>query len=299
MWEQIKNLFSNLLMQPDWHTYLDLVIVAFIIYEALSMLLRTRANSVIRGVVVILVLMWLADLLQFNTLSWLFQQLIGTGVILLVILFQPELRRALEQLGRRRWSAGLLTHNDGLYRTESENIRELVTACVRLAKRKVGALIVIQRSTGLQEIIESGTILDAEVSAPLLENIFEPNTPLHDGAVVMRGGRIIAAGCILQLSDNGNISKDLGTRHRAAIGISETADSISVIVSEETGIISVARDGRLTRYLDENSLTELLSEELIENESSIISNLLPILKNARKEKSVKDKKETTKGADTK
>ncbi len=259
-------------MQPDWHTFLDIAIVTIIIYEVLKMLLKTRANSVIRGVVVVLVLMWLSDLLQFNTLSWLFQQVFGTGVILLVILFQPEIRRTLEQIGRRRWSSKwpLKAETSYKYKTDSENISELVTACSRLAKRKVGALIVIQRSTGLQDIMESGTILDAEISSQLLENIFEPNTPLHDGAVVLQGGRIVAAGCILQLSNDDGISKDLGTRHRAALGISETSDSLSVIVSEETGIISVARDGKLTRYLDETSLTELLTNELLKEENEII-----------------------------
>ena len=266
-WAQLRGLFDTLLHQPDWHTYIDIAIIAVLIYQVLRIVKQTRANSVIRGVAVILVVTWLSDILQLNTLNWLLQQLISTGVLLIVILFQPEIRRGLEQIGRRRWWAGWLPRFSTSNRSEEQNIAELVTACSRLSKRKVGALIVIERSTGLQDIIESGTVLDAEISAPLIENVFEPNTPLHDGAMVLRSGRIVAAACILQLSEDSSISKDLGTRHRAALGISETTDCISLIVSEETGIISVARDGKLTRYLDEKSLTALLSDILIGDKS--------------------------------
>lgn len=258
--EQLKSLFSNLFLQPDWHSYFDIAIIAVLMYQVLKRLMRTRANSVIRGAALILLCTWLSEVLQFNTLNWLLQQVLSIGVLLLIIVFQPEVRRALEQIGRQRWSAmSILRIGEPDEKTTEQKIDELVTACVRLAKRKVGALIVMERSTGLQDVIESGTMLDAEISAALLENIFEPNTPLHDGAVVIRGDRIVAAACILQLSADSGISRDLGTRHRAALGVSETADSISLIVSEETGIISMARDGKLTRYLDEKSLKSLLS----------------------------------------
>lgn len=257
--ERLSSLFSNLFLQPDWHSYLDIIIIAVLMYQVLKRLMKTRANSVIRGVILILLCTWLSEILQFNTLNWLLQQVLSIGSLLLIIVFQPEVRRALEQIGRQRWSnMAFLRMGEPAAKTTEQKIDELVTACVRLAKRKVGALIVMERSTGLQDVIESGTMLDAEISAPLLENIFEPNTPLHDGAVVIRGDRIVAAACILQLSADSGISRDLGTRHRAALGVSETADSISLIVSEETGIISMARDGKLTRYLDENSLKSLL-----------------------------------------
>jgi len=256
--DQLKSLFSNLFLQPDWHSYLDITIIAVLIYQVLKRLMKTRANSVIRGVAMILLCTWISEILQFNTLNWLLQQVISIGALLLIIVFQPEVRRALEQIGRQRWTAVPFLHMGETAATTEQKIDELVTACVRLSRRKVGALIVMERSTGLQDVIESGTTLDAEISAPLLENIFEPNTPLHDGAVVIRGDRIVAAACILQLSADSGISRDLGTRHRAALGVSETADSISLIVSEETGIISAARDGKLTRYLDENSLKTLL-----------------------------------------
>ena len=276
---QLGSLFSNLFLQPDWHSYLDIAIIAILMYQVLKRLMRTRANSVIRGVALILLCTWLSDVLQFNTLSWLLQQVISIGALLLIIVFQPEVRRALEQIGRQRWT-GVSFLNFGMptAKTTEQKIDELVTACVRLSKRKVGALIVMERSTGLQDVIESGTTLDAEISAPLLENIFEPNTPLHDGAVVIRGDRIVAAACILQLSADSGISRDLGTRHRAALGVSETADSISLIVSEETGIISMARDGKLTRYLDEESLKALLGGMFIAEkkpESKLMSLLKP------------------------
>lgn len=276
--EQLTSLFSNLFIQPDWHSYLDILIIAILMYQVLKRLMRTRANSVIRGVAFVLIITWLSEILQFNTLNWILQQVISIGILSLIIVFQPEVRRALEQIGRQRWSGKTFLHLNDSAQTTEKKIDELVTACVRLARRKVGALIVMERSTGLQDVIESGTMLDAEISAPLLENIFEPNTPLHDGAVVIRGDRIVAAACILQLSADSGISRDLGTRHRAALGISETADSLSLIVSEETGIISVARDGKLTRYLDENSLKALLSGVFLtdkKNDSGLLSLFKP------------------------
>lgn len=257
--ERLKSLYANLFFQPDWHMLLDVGLIAVLMYQVLKMLMRTRANSVIRGVAFVLLITWLSEMLQLNTLNWILQQVISIGILSLIIVFQPEVRRALEQLGRQRWPGKTVFHINSAAETTEKSIDEIVTACVRLSRRKVGALMIMERSTGLQDVIESGTVLDAEISAALLENIFEPNTPLHDGAVVIRGGRIVAAACFLQLSDDSNISRDLGTRHRAALGVSETADSISLIVSEETGVISVARDGKLTRYLDESTLKALLA----------------------------------------
>ncbi|MDO4739970.1 MAG: diadenylate cyclase CdaA [Eubacteriales bacterium] len=276
--EQIKSLLYNLFLQPDWHTFVDIFIIALVIYQLLKRLMTTRANSVIRGIVMVLMVTWLSEILQFNAINWLLQQVISIGVLLLIIVFQPEVRRALEQIGRQRWTnMPFFRIGPAAAQTTEKKIDELVTACVRLSRRKVGALIVMERSTGLQDVIESGTTLDAEISAPLLENIFEPNTPLHDGAVVIRGDRIVAAACILQLSADSGISRDLGTRHRAALGVSETADSISLIVSEETGIISAARDGKLTRYLDEKSLKALLSSAFL-NEKKTESGLKALLR---------------------
>ena len=191
----------------------------------------------------------------------LLQQVINTGVLVLVIVFQPELRRALDQLGRSKWTRQMFATQKKVDTNRADrDVAEIVRALNNMSRKRIGALIVFERHTGLADVIDSGTVIDGEISAPLIENIFEPNTPLHDGAVIVRGERIVAAACILQLTDDHSLSRELGTRHRAAIGITESTDAVSVIVSEETGIISMARDGKLTRYLDTKSLNILLTE---------------------------------------
>ncbi len=258
---QIGALFANLFTSPDWRTILDIVIMAVLIYHGLKLVLRTRANSVFKGIGVVLVVAWIANILQISTLNWLMQQVVNTGALVLVILFQPELRRVLEQLGRSNLPSHVLAGSRRQHSAQSEaRVSEIVKALNSMSRKRIGALIVIERKTALGDIIESGTVVDAEISAPLIENIFEPNTPLHDGAMIVRNERITAAACILQLTNDITISRELGTRHRAAIGITETTDAVALIVSEETGIISMAREGRLTRHLDTKSLTILLRE---------------------------------------
>ena len=258
---QIGALFSSLFISPDWRTALDIVLLTILIYYGLRLVLRTRANSVFKGIGIVLVLAWISDILQINTINWLLQQLINTGVIVLVILFQPELRRALEQIGRSNLPRHVLSGARKQHTTETDaHVAEIVKALNNMSRKRIGALIVFERRTALGDVVESGTVVDAEISAPLIENIFEPNTPLHDGAMIVRNERITAAACILQLSEDYSISRELGTRHRAGIGITETTDAVVLIVSEETGIISMAREGRLTRYLDTKSLTILLTE---------------------------------------
>ncbi len=260
LFREIGALFTNL-FQPDWRNIADVAIMTVLIYHLIKLLIRTRASAVFKGVGIVLVVAWFSDALQLSALNWLLQQLISMGVLLLVIMFQPELRRGLEQIGRSNWSRHMFTTARKQRTREMENlVQEIVKALNNMARKRVGALIVVERHTGLGDIIDSGTVIDAEISAALLENIFEPNTPLHDGAVILRGERIVAAGCILQLTDDHSLSRELGTRHRAAIGITEATDAVSLIVSEETGIISMARDGKLTRYLDTKSLTILLTE---------------------------------------
>lgn len=259
LWQGIGVLFSNLFSRPDWRDVIDIAITAFIIYQGIKLFKQTRANSVIKGLAVVLLVTWLSELLQLSAINWLLRQVINMGVLVLVVLFQPELRRGLEKIGRSKLMSNLMPGvKSGL--SDENVISELVRALTNMAKKRIGALIVFERNTGLKDIIDSGTMVDAQISAPLIENIFEPNTPLHDGAMIIRGSRIVAAACLLQLSDNRAISRELGTRHRAAIGISETTDAITLIVSEETGIISMAREGKLTRYLDAKSLTTLLKE---------------------------------------
>ena len=224
--------------------------------------MHTRSNSLFKGIAVVLVTAWLSGMLRFNAVTWLLNQIISMGLLVIVILFQPEFRRALEQIGRSKFMRRVFGLSPK--KQESENVEQPVAEIVRamcdMARKKIGALIIIERHTGLGDVIESGTRVDADITAPLIENIFEPNTPLHDGALIIRDRRINAAACILPLSEDPGISRDLGTRHRAAIGITETTDAVSLIVSEETGIISMAREGRLTRHLDARSLTILLTE---------------------------------------
>lgn len=282
---KVGALLSNLLYQPDWRNLLDVLIVTILIYQALKLVMRTRANSVFKGIGLLLAAAWLSSILQLTTLNWLMQQVINTGVIVIVILFQPELRRALEQLGRSKITRQVFgTSSRSRVRHTEQQVSEIVRALNNMARKRIGALIVIQRQTSLGDVMESGTILDADISAPLIENVFEPNTPLHDGAMIISGERITAAACILQLSDDYSISRELGTRHRAAIGITETTDAVSLIVSEETGIISMARDGRLTRYLDSKSLTILLTE-LFTPENGALSSWFTNIRSKRKEDS--------------
>ena len=259
--QSIESLFGNLFQHPDWRNMADVLILTLLIYQVIKLVMHTRSNSLFKGIAVILVMAWLASALHLNAVSWLLTQIISMGLLFIVILFQPEFRRGLEQIGRSKMMRRLigLPNKQPPERVE-ENVAEIVRAMSNMSRKKIGALIVIERHTGLGDVIESGTRVDAKISQPLIENIFEPNTPLHDGAMVIRNRRIEAAACILPLSEDPTISRDLGTRHRAAIGITETTDAVSLIVSEETGIISMAREGRLTRHLDGRSLTILLTE---------------------------------------
>ena len=259
----IGMLFTNLFVHPDWHNIIDVAILAVLIYYVIKLVMHTRSNSIFKGIAAVLAMTWLSGVLQFNAVAWLLNQIINMGLLLIVILFQPEFRRALDQLGRSkiiRRVFGMSAIREQDAGNVEEPVAEIVRAMSDMARKKIGALIIIERHTGLGDVIESGTRVDAEISAPLIENIFEPNTPLHDGAMIIRNRRIEAAACILPLSEDHTISRDLGTRHRAAIGITEGTDAVSLIVSEETGIMSMAREGRMTRYMDARSLTVLLTE---------------------------------------
>ena len=257
-WQQISNLAGSLLASLNGRNMLDILIVAMLVYYATRLVRQTRANSVIKGFAMMLAMMWLSEIFSLNTINWILRQVIGTGTIMLVVLFQPELRKALEQVGRSSLYSGMLSSGDQKGKSAEHNTEEMVHVLGNLSRRKVGALIVMEQQTGLKDIVNTGTTLDAEISGALIENIFEPNTPLHDGAVVVSHGRITAAACFLPLSENSSISRELGTRHRAALGISETTDAVVLIVSEETGVISMAREGKLTRYLDSKTIRNVL-----------------------------------------
>ena len=208
---------------------LDILLVAVIIYELIMLTRKTRGSAVLKGLVVLLIAVGISNLMGLTALNWLLMAVVKNGALVLIIIFQPELRKALEEIGR-----GAFWEHNGQKKKNVDRdhiVEELITCLVDLSKRKVGALIVIEQRTGLQDVIETGTSIDGEITAPLLENIFEPNTPLHDGAVIIRGTRVVSAACILPLTEKRDINRELGTRHRAGIGVSETTDAVVLIVS--------------------------------------------------------------------
>ncbi|CQR58396.1 TIGR00159 family protein [Paenibacillus sonchi] len=250
--------FSDMTWKDSIKDIIDILIVSYIIYKVLNMVRGTRAVQLLKGILVLVVIWALSTLLDLYTLKWLMNQIFTFGIFAIFIIFQPELRRGLEQLGRGKFFGRAAENDEEI----SKLIGEVIKAVNYLAQRKIGALIVFERATGLNEYTESGIPMRSVVSSELLINIFIPNTPLHDGALIMQEGQIAAAACYLPLSENPFISKELGTRHRAAIGISEVADSVSVVVSEETGQISLAINGQIVRDIKEESLISKLYEEL-------------------------------------
>ncbi|MBE5815609.1 MAG: TIGR00159 family protein [Clostridiales bacterium] len=266
-----ESILWSIFNRPTIADVVDIIIVAFLLYKLLMLTKETRASAVLKGLVVLFLATWISDLFGLTAMSWILTNVLSNGALVLVILFQPELRKALEQIGRG-------TIRDSLSKSKGDSsdrvINEIANCMMNLSRRRVGALIVLEQKIGLKDVVETGTMLNAEISAALLENIFEPNTPLHDGAVLIRGDKVMAAGCILSLSDGKGISHELGTRHRAALGISETTDAISLIVSEETGIISFAREGRLTRHLDRTALEEVLASVYTQKEPGLLATLL-------------------------
>ncbi|WP_026263592.1 diadenylate cyclase CdaA [Paenibacillus sanguinis] len=252
------NYFMNLTWQDTIKDVIDILIVTYIIYHLILLVRGTRAVQLLKGILVLVLIWALSTWFDLYTLKWLMNQMFTFGVLAVFIIFQPELRRALEQLGRGK----LFGRNTVDEEEFGKEISEIIKAVNYLSRRKIGALIVFERDTGLNEYTESGIPMQSMISSQLLINIFIPNTPLHDGAVIVQGHKIAAAACYLPLSENPFISKELGTRHRAAIGISEVGDAISIVVSEETGQISLAIDGQVVRDIKEESLISKLYEEL-------------------------------------
>lgn len=240
---------------------LEILVITIVIYYVMIWFKNSRAWTLFKGIFVLAIFWLIAGVFQLNTILWIFRNTISVGIIALIIIFQPELRKALEQLGQRNFITGLLDNTSGEKRERftSKTANELIKATFEMAKYKTGALIVIEQNVPLGEFERTGIPIDAAVSSQLLVNIFEHNTPLHDGAVIVRNNRILAATCYLPLSDNMDINKELGTRHRAAIGISEVSDSMTIIVSEETGDVSVAAAGQIYRGLDQDGLRKKLS----------------------------------------
>ncbi len=239
---------------------LEVLIIAFLVYHILVWARNTRLWSLLKGVIVILVFILVCALLNMSTILWIVERVFSIAVIAIVVILQPELRKALEELGRKNFFSNVLSLGDAKSegRFSDKTLNEITRACVEMAKVRTGALIVIEQNHPLTEYERTGIDVDGIVTSQLLINIFEHNTPLHDGAVIVRGDRITAATCYLPLSDNMGIGKELGTRHRAGIGVSEATDSFTIIVSEETGKISVAYEGELERSLDSDRLRERL-----------------------------------------
>ncbi|MBS7262493.1 MAG: diadenylate cyclase CdaA [Eubacteriales bacterium] len=236
----------------------DIILVTVLIYQIFKLVKTTRASQVIKGLIVLLIAAMVSSFLQMKVLSWILTYILNAGAIIVVVLFQPEIRKGLEKIGRNRifeTTKNLLSYENILLYEKA--VDELINAAQSLSKSKTGALIIIEGRTGLQDVEETGTRVDAVISSALLLNIFEPNTPLHDGAVIVKKDRVSSAGCFLPLSQN-VMDKELGTRHRAGMGISEESDALVIIVSEETGIISLAEDGKMTRYMDTRKLREAL-----------------------------------------
>lgn len=244
---------------------LEICILAFLIYHIIKWIKTTRAWTLVKGLVVIAVFWFIAVVLDLNVIKWLIKNTINVGIIAIVIIFQPEFRKALEQLGRKNLMRSLIIFDDAKDKNEKFSdytLNQIVRATFELARAKTGALIVLEEETVLTDYVSTGIYIDSLVSSELLINIFEHNTPLHDGAVIIRGNRIVAATCYLPLSDNMQLSKELGTRHRAGIGISEVTDSLTIIVSEETGKVSIAKGGKLIRNVDGDYLrTKLINAQ--------------------------------------
>lgn len=269
--EQLLNLagtYLNGMHMPAirWTDIVEIVILSFLVYQMILWIKNTHAWSLLKGLIVILVFILLAAVFNMTTILWIAQNVLSLAVIAIVVVLQPELRRALEQLGRTNFFASLMPFDNtkssrGLF--SDKTMQEIIKACYEMGKVRTGALIVIEQNQSLAPYERTGIEVDALLSSQFLINIFEHNTPLHDGAVIVRGDRVVSATCYLPLSDNMGLSKELGTRHRAGVGISEVTDSLTVIVSEETGYVSVAYEGELYRNLNSQELGEKL--RLVQN----------------------------------
>ena len=258
---------------------LEILLISFFVYQFMVWIRQTRAYTLLKGILIVLAFIAIIYILKMNTILWIARNLANVMIMGVIIIFQPELRKALEQLGQKNIISQLIPFDNGKEiheRFTDKTITELVRACFDMAEVKTGALIVIEQETPLAEYERTGIIVDAVVTSQLLINIFEHNTPLHDGAVIIRGNRVAAATCYLPLSDNMELSKQLGTRHRAGVGISEVTDSLTVIVSEETGKVSIALQGRLQRDVSSATLKEALVK--VQNKKILDTKLRQLLK---------------------
>lgn len=270
--------------------FVDIIIVAYLLYKFIWLARKSNFSNVAKGIVLIIVGLWLSEVLKLTMINYLLRKVLELGLIALLIIFQPELRRLLERLGST-FSNGKALNGTAI----NDVITQTVNACMSMSETHTGALIIFERSVSLTHIISNGTIINSDVSAELLKNIFFKNAPLHDGAVIIRNMKIAAAGCVLPLTDRTNLNKELGTRHKAGIGMSEKSDAVVVIVSEETGAVSVAIDGMLKRHLTEESLscilhTELVKEQNEDDKHDIITHFKNFFKEKNYEEDKRDEK---------
>ncbi len=260
----VINLIINTVKHINITSILDIIVVSYIFYKIYMLMNETRAEQLLKGILLIILLIPISSIFHLTTLNWILNKTLTIGVLSFVIIFQPEIRKALEHIGRSAFADKHIFEDE---EKTNEVITEIVSAIENLSQSRTGALIVIEQTTGLGDVIATGNKLDAIISSALLENIFVVNTPLHDGATIIRNDRIVAAGCFLPLTNNNTINKQLGTRHRASIGISEVSDALTIIVSEETGVISLAVNGKLTRYYTRDKLKDILIR-IIESRNS-------------------------------
>lgn len=251
----VMKIILTILVNISVWDVIDILVVSYIFYKIYNLINQTRAQQLLKGILLIVILIPISSFFNLTVLNWILNETITIGVLSIVIIFQPEIRRALEHIGRSAFYDRHILEND---EKVEKVINEIANAVENMSKTKTGALIIIEQTTGLEDIILTGTKMDAIVTASLIENIFFENTPLHDGATIIRNDRISAAGCFLPLSTNSTINKKLGTRHRAGIGISENSDALTIIVSEETGVISLAVNGKLTRNYTKEKLKDIL-----------------------------------------
>ena len=271
MKDQIVTFFSKYIstlslqgVNVRWEDIVEILIISFLVYQIMTWIKNTKAWFLMKGIGIILIFILLAIIFEMNTILWIVENVLSIAVIAVVVVLQPELRRALEELGRKKFIASLMPFDKvQTERFSDKTVNDLVKASFEMGKVKTGALMVIEQNVKLTEYERTGIEVDGLISSQLLINIFEHNTPLHDGAVIICGNRVVSATCYLPLSDNMEISKELGTRHRAGVGISEVTDALTIIVSEETGHVSVTYEGKLYRNLDANALREKL--QLIQN----------------------------------
>ena len=273
---EILNNMWNQLTSMQWSDYLDILVVAFLVYKVLPLFRSAGTLQILKGIITVLLISWVTELLNMYAMHYMVEQVLNVGLLALVILFAPEIRRILDHLGNVK--IGKFFATDHTAQDMNAVIGHTVMACEQLSKEKVGALIVFTRDNPLEEYMKTGTKIDAQVSDPLLRNIFFHNSPLHDGALIVSGGRVACAGCVMPLSNNPRIPKSLGTRHHAAVGTSEISDAVVVVVSEETGTISVAVGGMLKRYLAPQMLERILRNELMPENAEKEENLAVKLK---------------------